>query len=70
MNPRYRVTLTEYERGWGSREFHDEDFETQVDAYDYAALINSKLDRSSSAPDTYIKASAPYFVDADANPPR
>lgn len=68
MNPKYRVTLTEHERGWGSRPFHDEDHDTKEAAEAYRDKINGE-NTAKVVPDEYTTASDPYFVDADANPP-
>ena len=57
VNVKYKhvVVLTEYERGWGSREFIARAHKTKVDADRYVHEVNSK-NTSPTAPEYYIKA--------------
>jgi hypothetical protein len=54
----FMVILTEYERGWGSKEFHRAYFDTLEAAKKYAAAENAK-NNLPTAPDWYVVASEP-----------
>jgi hypothetical protein len=69
MQARYRVTLREYERGWGSKHWSDTDFLTLKEAEEFRDKENAK-NTSPTAPDWYVQAGDPYLVDIDINPPR
>jgi len=64
MTPKYRVRYTEYERGWGSRPEGFNDFDTLVEAEKCRDDFNAK-NTEATAPDWYMVASNPVFVDAD-----
>jgi len=64
MTPKYRVRYTEYERGWGSRPEGFSDYDTLEEAKAESAAFNSK-NTAIAAPDWYMVASEPVFVDAD-----
>jgi hypothetical protein len=64
MTPKYRVRYTEYERGWGSRPDGFRDFDTHVEAKAAADAFNAQ-NTAETAPDWYMVASEPVFVDAD-----
>jgi hypothetical protein len=64
MTPKYRVRYTEYERGWGSRPDGFRDFDTLVEAEKFARKFNAQ-NTEETAPDWYMVASEPVFVDAD-----
>lgn len=64
MTPKYRVRLTEYERGWGSRPDGFHDFDSLSKARTYQIKFN-KQNTAKTAPDWYMVASDPVFVDAD-----
>ena len=64
MTPKYRVRYTEYERGWGSRPEGFDDFDTFEAARKAQERFNSK-NTAESAPDWYMIADNPVFVDAD-----
>ena len=49
------VTLTEYERGWGSKAIHTQYFDNISEAEAYANEVNSK-NTAPTAPDYYIQA--------------
>jgi hypothetical protein len=69
MKARYRVTLTEYESGMGSRPISDRDFTSLIEATKFYQKENA-LNNLPLVPDYYISASAPYLVDAEIYPPR
>jgi len=69
INAKYRVTLWEYERGWGSRHWSDTDFDTLEEAQDFQRKENAKNDKP-YVPDWYVTADNPRLVDADKEPPR
>ena len=64
MTPKYRVRYTEYERGWGSRPDGFRDFDSKAEAEDHQNEFNSK-NTEPHAPDWYMIAETPVFVDAD-----
>ena len=64
MTPKYRVRYTEYERGWGSRPDGFSDFNSLEEADQHKKLYNSR-NTEASAPDWYMVAEEPVFVDAD-----
>jgi len=51
----YLVVLREYERGWGSKDFHAKQFTEYSDAKAYYTEVNSR-NTAPSAPDYYIQA--------------
>jgi hypothetical protein len=65
---RWCVNLTEYERGWGSKMFHQELFKTFEEACKYRDTENDKNDLP-YVPDYYIVAGDPFetYVDDDGN---
>ena len=65
MTPKYRVRITEYERGWGSRPEGFSDFDSLEEAKAYRDKFNSQ-NTAPTAPDWYMVASDPVFVDTDA----
>ena len=64
MTPKYRIRYTEYERGWGSRNDGFKDFNTLDEAKTAADAFNAQ-NTAPTAPDWYMVASEPVFVDAD-----
>jgi hypothetical protein len=64
MTPKYRVRYTEYERGWGSRPDGFTDFESLDEATAHQIQFNSQ-NTADAAPDWYMIAENPVFVDAD-----
>lgn len=52
----FKVTFTEYERGWGQRPAGEEYFDNEAEARQYAIDYNRKHNNLDSAPDWYIKA--------------
>jgi len=64
MTPKYRVRYTEYERGWGTRPAGFDDFDTLLEAYASADVFNAQ-NKAPDAPEWYMKAGEPVFVDAD-----
>jgi hypothetical protein len=64
MTPKYRVRYTEYERGWGSKPEGFDDFDTLAEAVECQRKFNA-LNTESTAPDWYMIAEAPVFVDTD-----
>ena len=63
MRSVYRVFLTEYERGWGSRPEGHSDFDTFEKAKEYQTNFNK--DNTGPVPDWYMIASEPRLVDLD-----
>jgi len=64
MTPKYRVRYTEYERGWGSKPDGFRDFDILTEAQDHTRTFNAQ-NTAETAPDWYMVASCPIFVDAD-----
>jgi hypothetical protein len=64
MTPKYRVRYTEYERGWGSRPDGFDDFDTLAAGQECTREFNAK-NTEKTAPDWYMVAADPVFVDAD-----
>ena len=58
---KFRVILTEYEAGWGSKPFHHEDFDTLEEAQAYQKKNNDQ-NNLDYVPDYYIVASDPTEV--------
>ena len=52
----YKVVLTEYERGWGSKEYEVLYFDNEVEARNHAKNYNLKYNNESTVPDWYIRA--------------
>jgi len=52
----FRVELTEFERGWGSRPFDTIYFDNEAEARQYAIDYNKKHNTAPSAPDWYVRA--------------
>lgn len=52
----YRVSLTEYERGWGQRPWDDVYFDNEAEARQYAIEYNLKHNNKDSVPDWYVRA--------------
>jgi hypothetical protein len=65
VTPKYRVRYTEYERGWGSRPDGFTDFDSFEEADQYYRSYNAQHNTADSAPDWYMVAEEPAFVDAD-----
>jgi hypothetical protein len=51
----YLVVLREYERGYGSKDFHAEEYAQYSEAKAFCDLVNSE-NTASTAPDYYIQA--------------
>ena len=70
MNAKYRVDVTEHERGWGSRVDSQRDFDSLDSAEGWVKQFNSK-NTESVVPDWYMVAGKPYLVDLDVvKPPK
>ena len=52
----YRVSLTEYERGWGQKPWDDVYFDNESEARQYAVDYNNKHNNLDSVPDWYVRA--------------
>jgi hypothetical protein len=52
----FRVTLTEYERGWGQKPWDDIYFDNEAEARQYAIDYNKEHNNLDSAPDWYVRA--------------
>ncbi len=52
----FKVELTEYERGWGQREFDTLYFDNEAEARQYAIDYNLKHNNLKEAPDWYVRA--------------
>jgi len=52
----FRVTLTEYERGWGQKPWDDVYFDNEAEARKYADDYNKEHNTAASAPDWYVMA--------------
>ena len=52
----YRVELTEYERGWGSKHWETLYFDNEPEARKYAKDYNDEHNSQSTVPDWYVKA--------------
>ena len=52
----YKVVLTEYERGWGSKHWDTLYFDNAAEARAYAINYNEKHNNLDSAPDWYVRA--------------
>jgi len=52
----YRVTVTEYERGYGQRRLSEDYYDSEEDAKKACHEVN-RHNTSTDAPDCYIKAS-------------
>ncbi len=64
MTPKYRVRYTEYERGWGNRPDGFRDFDSLVEAQEHQKKFNAQ-NTADVAPDWYMIAEDPAFVDTD-----
>lgn len=65
MNVKYRVYITEYERGWGNRPDGFHDFDDKQSAVDFQSKHNAQ-NTAIYAPDIYWSASDPVLIDLDA----
>jgi hypothetical protein len=52
----YRVDLTEYERGWGSKPFDTVYFDNEQEARKYAEDYNLRHNNQDTVPDWYVRA--------------
>jgi hypothetical protein len=52
----FKVELTEYERGWGSKPWDTVYFDNEAEARQYAIDYNNKHNNEPSAPDWYVRA--------------
>jgi hypothetical protein len=52
----FRVTLTEYERGWGQKHWDDVYFDNEAEARQYAIDYNKEHNTAASAPAWYVRA--------------
>ena len=52
----YRVSLTEYERGWGQKPWDDVYFDNEAEARKYAIDYNNKYNTATEVPDWYMRA--------------
>ncbi len=70
MNAKYRVDVTEHERGWGDRPDFYIDFDDFYLAEDWAKKFNYK-NTAAETSRWYQKAGQPYLVDLDVvKPPK
>jgi hypothetical protein len=52
----YKVTLTEYERGWGSKPWDPIYFDNEEEARQYAINYNKEHNNLDHVPDWYVRA--------------
>jgi hypothetical protein len=52
----YRVSLTEYERGWGQKPWDDVYFDNEAEARQYVIDFNLKHNNKDYVPDWYVRA--------------
>ena len=52
----FRVVLTEYERGWGSKHWDTLYFDNEAEAREYALNYNRTNNTATTAPDWYVQA--------------
>lgn len=52
----FKVQLTEYERGWGSKPFDTIYFDNEAEARQYAIDYNLKNNNLREAPEWYVRA--------------
>ena len=52
----FRVTLTEYERGWGQKPWDDIYFDNEAEARQRAINYNTEHNNLKEAPDWYVRA--------------
>lgn len=52
----YKVELTEYERGWGSKPWEDKFFDNESEARKWADDYNNKHNTATEVPDWYVVA--------------
>lgn len=52
----FRVELTEYERGWGSKPFDTVYFDNEAEARQWAIDYNLKHNNLKEVPDWYVRA--------------
>jgi hypothetical protein len=52
----YKVVLTEYERGWGSKHWDTKYFDNAEEARKYALDYNIKNNSEKVTPDWYVRA--------------
>ena len=52
----FKVTLTEYERGWGQKPWDVWYFDNEAEARQAAINYNLKHNNASSTPDWYVRA--------------
>ena len=55
--PLYKVELTEYERGWGSKHWDTKFFDNEAEARAWANAYNNEHNNLPEAPDWYVSAS-------------
>lgn len=53
---RYKVQLTEYERGWGQKPWESKYFDTEAEAKKYAQDYNNTHNNEKTVPDWYVRA--------------
>jgi hypothetical protein len=59
---RYRVHITEFERGWGQRPDGFKEFDNYETAYQYMEKVNKANSGEGPAPDIYWRASIPQPI--------
>lgn len=52
----YKVELTEYERGWGSKHWDTKYFDNEAEAKKYAYDYNKEHNSKNEVPDWYVRA--------------
>jgi hypothetical protein len=55
----WKVKVLEYERGWGSKVYSIEEFETEESALKFQKLFNEENNKA-TVPDWYMVAELPY----------
>ena len=55
-SPLFRVELTEYERGWGSKPWDTKFFDNEEEAKQWARDYNKEHNTEDYAPDWYVRA--------------
>lgn len=61
---KWRVTIREYERGWGNRIDEQKLFDRMIDADNFVKEFNSK-NNLDEVPDWYMVAEEPVFVEIE-----
>jgi hypothetical protein len=59
---KYKVNITEFERGWGHRPDGYQEFDDYETAYQYMEKVNKENSGTGRAPDIFWRASMPQPV--------